>query len=97
MFRNDVLHEVANLDGGLGLPDWKLVLCLLFCWIAILLTMIKGVASSGKVAYFTSLFPYVVLFTLLIRGVTLPGSAEGIKYFLYPQWEKLLDGRVIRK
>ena len=92
-----MVHQVDNLGGGLGDPDWKLSLCLLFCWISITLTMIKGVASSGKVAYFTALFPYVVLFTLLIRGVTLPGSAEGIKYFLYPQWEKLLDGRVIRK
>ena len=90
-----MLHKVDNLDGGLGLPDWKLVLCLLFCWIAILLTMIKGVTSSGKVAYFTALFPYVVLLTLLIRGVTLPGSGAGILYFLTPQWEKLLDGQVI--
>ncbi|CAF1340117.1 unnamed protein product, partial [Didymodactylos carnosus] len=30
------------------------------------------------VVYFTSLFPYAVIFTLIIRGVTLPGSREGI-------------------
>ena len=34
--------------------------------------------------------PYFVLFILLIRGITLEGSLVGIKYYLYPQWDKLL-------
>lgn len=41
-------------------------------------------------AYFTALFPYVVLITLLIRGVTLEGASEGILYFIKPDWGKLL-------
>ncbi|KAH9377770.1 hypothetical protein HPB48_012185 [Haemaphysalis longicornis] len=35
--------------------------------------------------------PYAVLLILLLRGVTLDGSLDGIKYYLYPQWEKLLS------
>ena len=35
--------------------------------------------------------PYFVLFALLIRGVTLDGSMDGIRYYLYPQWDKLLE------
>lgn len=50
--------------------------------------------SSGKVAYFTALFPYVVLITLLIRGVTLEGAVVGIRYFVEPDWPKLLDVNV---
>jgi solute carrier family 6 amino acid transporter-like protein 5/7/9/14 len=42
------------------------------------------------VAYFTALFPYVVLITLLIRGCTLPGAGDGILYFITPDWEKVL-------
>jgi solute carrier family 6 amino acid transporter-like protein 5/7/9/14 len=42
------------------------------------------------VAYFTALFPYVVLITLLIRGCTLPGAGDGILYFITPVWEKVL-------
>ena len=52
------------------------------------------VASSGKVAYFTALFPYAVLIALLVRGVTLDGAANGILYYVRPDWSKLLDGNV---
>ena len=41
-----------------------------------------------------ALFPYVVLITLLVRGVTLDGADEGILYFIRPQWDKLLDVNV---
>jgi len=89
-FTNKVLKQSFNIDDGIGVPDWQLVLCLLFSWGIICLILIKGIASSGKVAYFTAIFPYVVLITLLIRGVTLDGAIDGIIYFIKPQWEKLL-------
>lgn len=60
----------------------------------VFLTLWKGVASSGKVAYFTALFPYVILIALLARGVTLPGSLEGILFYIRPQWEQLLNVNV---
>ncbi|MPC57693.1 Sodium-dependent nutrient amino acid transporter 1 [Portunus trituberculatus] len=63
-----VLRMKDDISDGVGLPDWRLTLCLLFSWVVVFLTMAKGVKSSGKVAYFTALFPYVVLVTLLIRG-----------------------------
>ena len=44
--------------------------------------------------WFTALFPYVVLVILLIRGVTLPGSAEGIRYYLSPNFEALKKAEV---
>lgn len=53
-----------------------------------------GVQSSGKAAYFLALFPYVIMFILLIRAVTLPGAWNGILYFIRPQWDKLLDANV---
>ncbi|XP_014671397.1 PREDICTED: sodium- and chloride-dependent glycine transporter 2-like [Priapulus caudatus] len=44
--------------------------------------------------YFTALFPYFVLTVLLVRGVTLPGSGNGLMFYLYPKWEYLLTAKV---
>ena len=32
---------------------------------------------------------------LLIRGVTLEGAAEGLKFYLLPDWSKLREAQVI--
>lgn len=49
---------------------------------------------SSKVVWFTATFPYVVLFCLLIRGVTLDGSAHGIAFYLKPNITKLGEAQV---
>jgi solute carrier family 6 dopamine transporter-like protein 3 len=50
--------------------------------------------AHRQVVWFTALFPYVVLFILLVRGITLPGSAEGIRYYLSPNFEALKKAEV---
>ena len=47
--------------------------------------------TSGKVVYFTSLFPYLVLTLLACRGLTLPGALDGVRYYLRPDWQRLLQ------
>jgi len=74
---------------NLGGLKWELVLCLLAAWTIVCLCLIKGVQSSGKVVYFTALFPYLVLVILLIRGATLDGAYDGIIFYVYPTEEKV--------
>lgn len=54
---------------------------------------IPEIRSPFQVVWFTAVFPYVVLFILLIRGVTLPGSMEGIKFYMTPKIESLAKGQ----
>ncbi|XP_073455239.1 sodium- and chloride-dependent neutral and basic amino acid transporter B(0+)-like isoform X2 [Aquarana catesbeiana] len=81
-----------------GQVVWHLALCLLLAWIITAAALFKGIKSSGKVVYFTALFPYVVLIILLIRGVTLEGARDGIEYFIGQQSDisKLYNGEVWR-
>ena len=57
-----------------GQPQWELVGCLILSWTCVYFCVWKGVKSSGKVVYFTALFPYLMIFALVIRGLTLPGK-----------------------
>ena len=79
-----------NLDenswSNWGHCNWKLAGCLLLCWALVACILIKGAQSYGKAVYFTTLFPYVVLITLLGYVATLPGFTKGIEYYLTPDW-----------
>ena len=48
----------------------------------------------GKVTYVTATLPYIILTALLVRGLLLPGSLDGIKYYIIPEWKLLLQPRV---
>uniref|UniRef100_W8BIU6 Transporter n=1 Tax=Ceratitis capitata TaxID=7213 RepID=W8BIU6_CERCA len=93
-FTKIVLHEKENIEHGIGTPSWDLAIYLFIVWVIIVITLIKGIHSSGKASYFLALFPYVILFILLGRAVTLPGAWNGIVYFLKPQWDQLLNADV---
>ncbi|XP_070552983.1 sodium- and chloride-dependent glycine transporter 1-like [Ptychodera flava] len=88
-----VLKQSTGIDDT-GTLVWPLVLCLFLAWLLTFLTLIKGVKSVGKVVYFTATFPYAVLLVLFIRGITLPGSADGVMFYISPQWEYLTEAKV---
>ena len=93
-YRNYMLglrdHDWSNF----GSLKWDLSLCLLTAWLMVGLCLIKGVQSSGKVVYFTAIFPYFVLFILMIRGATLDGAEDGIAFYIIPDVSRLSDAKV---
>ncbi|XP_060788391.1 sodium- and chloride-dependent creatine transporter 1-like [Neoarius graeffei] len=92
-WENKVLRISKGLD-DIGQINWEMVLCLMAVWVLVYFCVWKGVKSTGKVVYFTAMFPYVVLIILLVRGVTLPGAYNGIMYYLKPDWSKIKEAQV---
>lgn len=76
--------------------NWKLAAALFVSWIIVAAALIKGIQSSGKVVYFTATFPYLILAILLTRGLTLPGSMDGLYYYIMPNWNRVYDVQVWR-
>ncbi|XP_067090235.1 sodium-dependent neutral amino acid transporter B(0)AT2 [Osmerus mordax] len=89
----DISDTIAE-GGGL---NWRMTLCLLAAWSMVCLAMIKGIQSSGKVMYFSSLFPYVVLICFLVRALLLKGSVDGIRHMFTPKLEIMLEAKVWRE
>ncbi|XP_054609510.1 sodium-dependent neutral amino acid transporter B(0)AT2-like isoform X1 [Dunckerocampus dactyliophorus] len=71
--------------------------CLLAAWTIVCLGMIRGIKSSVKVMYFSSIFPYVVLFCFLVQGFLLDGALEGVTHMFYPKLEIWADIQVWRQ
>jgi hypothetical protein len=81
---SDGIHDVGGIR-------WQLFACLIAAWLILFLSICKGVKSLGKVVYVTATAPYIFLTILLIRGLLLPGSAEGIWFYITPDYDRLME------
>ncbi|KAG9432722.1 sodium- and chloride-dependent transporter XTRP3 isoform X1 [Apis mellifera carnica] len=88
------LDAAPSIEEGSSGLKWWIVLCLLLSWIVVFFIVMKGIQSSGKVVYFTSMFPYLVLTIFFIRGITLKGASAGLAHMYTPKIEKLLEPTV---
>lgn len=89
-FSKEILHlsgDIYKIDGIVP----GILISLIISYILIVLSLRKGLKSMSKVIKFTATAPFIILFILLIRGVTLPGSEVGIQAFFLPDWSQLLS------
>uniref|UniRef100_A0A671U0X2 Transporter n=1 Tax=Sparus aurata TaxID=8175 RepID=A0A671U0X2_SPAAU len=86
----ETLNTSTAIDESGGL-QWWMVLALISAWTLLYVCTIRGIETTGKAVYVTSTLPYVVLTIFLIRGLTLKGSMEGIKFLFTPDVDELMN------
>ncbi|XP_026203886.1 sodium-dependent neutral amino acid transporter B(0)AT1-like [Anabas testudineus] len=82
------ISETIEDAGGL---QWWMVLALIAAWSVLYVCCIRGIETTGKAVYITSTLPYLVLTIFLIRGLTLKGSVEGIKFLFTPDLAEMAN------
>ncbi len=89
-FNGDFLGLSKSVGHFGSIKGW-IVLALVFCWIWILASVWEGAKTVSKVVYVTVLVPWAILIIFMIRGLTLPGAMEGLRYYLTPDFSALLN------
>ena len=75
-----------------GSCQWEVLGCLALCWVIIAVSLVRGMQSYGKLTYFITLFPYVILTTFLIMGISKEGFKDGITgFYMKADWDKLFS------
>ncbi|XP_032895515.1 sodium-dependent neutral amino acid transporter B(0)AT1 [Amblyraja radiata] len=87
-------RETLNISTGIndsGTIQWWLLLSLICAWAVLYVCTIRGIETTGKAVYVTSTMPYLILTIFLIRGLTLKGSVDGIKFLFTPNMTELAN------
>lgn len=92
-FFNSVLN-LSDGVGNIGFISVPIIFSLIIIWLMVYFSIWKGVKSVGNVVLVTMPLPVIILFVLLIRGITLPGAMSGILFYIKPNFAALLDFEV---
>ena len=82
IFSNRVLQANEGIEYGLELIQWELAGTLFLGWVIVYLIVWRGLHQSGYIIWFTALFPYFVMITLLVRALTLEGAVTGLQAYI---------------
>lgn len=101
-FEDVVIQNPAPIQPPNGLwkfPDhgmnWETFGWTMLSWVLVFFSIFKGVSFTGKVVYFTMLFPLALIFALTIRAVTLSNAREGTLVYIGSwSWDKLFGGQI---
>jgi NSS family neurotransmitter:Na+ symporter len=88
-FESDFL-QLSTGPGVLGSVRWPILLGLAVFWAGVYLCLFKGIKVLSKIVFYTVIIPWVILVIMVIRGLTLPGALEGLKFYLTPNFSALL-------
>ena len=83
---------VLRLSGGpdeIGAPVPALLIGLAIIWVVVFFVVYKGAKVIGPVSQVVMIVAWVFLAILVVRGITLPGAAQGLNNYLETDWSKL--------
>ena len=86
--------QLSNSIGEIGGIVIPILVGLVLTWAVVYWIIKKGVVRVGKVVLFTVPIPFAIIIILLFWSLTLKGSADGIFYYLYPDFSKLADPNI---
>lgn len=96
-FYHQYLQMWTEKDLASGVKPWAfgklispIVMSLAVIWMLMYLCIFRGVRAVSKVVMLTVPLPWIMLLILTIRGLTLPGAARGLNFYLDPKWSELL-------
>lgn len=84
----------AGAYGSLFGISTPLIAGFILSWLAIFFIVYSGVKGVGKVVMITMPLPFILIIILMIRGITLPGAAAGLNFYLKPNFAALANYQV---
>ncbi len=92
----EYLQTWSESDIAAGTSPWALgkivspiAISLAAIWMLMYFCIFRGVKMVSKVVLLTVPLPWIMLLILTIRGLTLPGAARGLNFYLDPDWSEL--------
>ena len=91
----NIITQPENINHTKVFTDFTSGIVLPLTWMFTFVALTAGVVvfgvQKGIEKYSKILMPimFIVLITLVIRGLTLPGSLEGVKFLFYPDFSKI--------
>ena len=84
MNKSSGIEDMGGVNG-------YLLLCLLCAQTLTFICVYQGVKTSSNVVYVTATAPIIILIILMFKGLTLPGSFNGLFYLFYPDFTKIFE------
>ena len=95
-FDYQYLQKWTEQELAAGTKPWAfgrlvspIVISLTVIWVLMYLCIFRGVKMVSKVVLLTVPLPWIMLLILTVRGLTLPGAARGLNFYLDPNWSEL--------
>jgi len=84
------ITDSGHHDGGIF--SWKVWGATMLCWVITFICIRRGVKTASWAVKITMPLPFLLLFILLVKAVTLPGAGDGIsRYMDFSNFEELSD------